>query len=103
MDRYSRMVAVLKVALPLLALAILATLFLVSRGGEVDVTIPFAEADLETRTRDQQVTGPFFSGTTAQGDEIVVKADIARPGGPAAPAEATNVQARMKRADGAYT
>ena len=100
MDFYSRMVAFLKVVLPLIALAILATLFLLSRGVQFDTQIPFAEADLAERTRDQQITGPFFSGTTAAGDEIIVNASIARPGGPNAPAEATDVKARLKAADG---
>jgi len=99
-DFYSRMVAIFKVLLPLLALAILATLFLISRGSEIDAVIPFAESDIHERTRDQQITAPFFSGNTASGDEIVVSATRARPGGAGAPAQATDVSARLTRADG---
>ena len=100
MDLYSRFVAVFKVLLPLTALAILATLFLLSRGTELDGTIPFAENEIADRLRDQQITAPFFSGTTPQGDEIMVTAALARPGGQTGPAQATDVSARLTRAQG---
>jgi lipopolysaccharide export system protein LptC len=60
LDRYSRTIAFLKVLLPLTALAILATLFLLSRSEDTVATIPFAEDDVSSRTRDQQVTRPFL-------------------------------------------
>lgn len=100
MDFYSRMVAFFKVLLPLAALGILATLFLISRGIDLDGTIPFAETEIAERLRDQQVTGPHFSGTTPSGDEIIVTADAARPAGPSGMASAQGVSARMTRADG---
>lgn len=100
MDNYSRMVAFFKVMLPLAALAILATLFLLSRSVDPTATIPFAEADMADRLRDQQITAPFFSGTTPKGDEIIVSATLARPGGPGVPAEAKDVSARLTMADG---
>ena len=101
MDRHSRIVSFLKVLLPLAALAILATLFLLSRSIDPTATIPFAEADMAERLRDQQITAPFFSGTTPKGDEIIVTARIARPAGPGVPAEAKDVSARLTMADGA--
>ncbi|MHA6264345.1 hypothetical protein ACXYMO_14155 [Arenibacterium sp. CAU 1754] len=100
MDLYSRMVAFFKVLLPLAALAILATLFLLSRGNDPDTAIPFAEKDVADRLRDQQITAPFFSGTAPNGDEIIVTATLARPGGQDTPAEATDVSARITAADG---
>ncbi|MFT7592832.1 MAG: lipopolysaccharide export system protein LptC [Paracoccaceae bacterium] len=100
MDLYSRMVALLKVLLPLAALAILSTVFLLSRSVDPTATIPFAEQDMADRMRDQQVTAPFFSGTTSGGDEIMVTASIARPGGPNAPAEATDLSAQITMVDG---
>ena len=100
MDGYSRIVAFLKVLLPLAALALLSTLFLISRGNDTETAIPFAQQELQDRTRDQQVTAPFFSGTTAQGDEIMVTASLARPGAGSAPAEATDLQARIRTAGG---
>lgn len=100
MDLYSRMVAFFKVLLPLAALAILATLFLLSRGIDPDTAIPFAEKDIAERLRDQQITAPFFSGTTANGGEIIVTATLARPGDAVSPAAAKDVSARITSADG---
>ncbi|WP_278922263.1 LPS export ABC transporter periplasmic protein LptC [Pseudophaeobacter profundi] len=78
MDPYSRTVSYLKVLLPLAALALLSTLFMISRGVETEAVIPFADREIEERLRGQQVTAPFFSGSTAQGDEIQVTATVAR-------------------------
>ena len=75
MDRYSRMVAWLKVLLPLMALALLSTLFLLSRNIDPMASIPFAESEIQDRLRDQQITGPFFSGSTEAGDQISFTAD----------------------------
>jgi len=100
MDVRSRMVAIFKVLLPLAALAILATLFLLSRGGDTTFTIPFAEEDIEGRIRDQQVTAPFFSGTTPKGDQITLTAAIARPGDPGTPAEMVDLKAQITMVHG---
>lgn len=99
MDLYSRCVALFKVLLPLAALAILATLFLLSRGVDFTAT-PFAEKDLADRMRDQQITAPFFSGVTPEGDEIMFKAGVVRPGAKDAPAEADDLSARITLVDG---
>lgn len=99
-DRYSRTVAFLRVLLPLSALAILATLFLLSRSQDHVTTIPFTDADVAARTAGQQVTRPFFSGTTTKGEEIIVTADSARPGSNATPGDADNLNARLKLAGG---
>lgn len=74
-DRYSRMVSLLKVALPLAALALLSTLFLLARAMNTDTAIPFADVEIQERLRDQQITGPFFSGTTETGDQMSFSAD----------------------------
>ena len=100
MDRYSRMIAFLKVLLPLAALALLSTLFMISRGVNTEAVIPFAEHEIEERMRGQQITAPYFSGTTSQGDEITVTASIARPGGPTSPPVATDLVAVIRMADG---
>jgi len=100
MDSYSRVVAYLKVILPLAALALLSTLFLLSRGIEPTATLPFARHEVEERVRGQQITAPFFSGTTDDGDEITVSARLARPGGSGGMAEAEQLHARMKMATG---
>ncbi|WP_293577483.1 LPS export ABC transporter periplasmic protein LptC [Phaeobacter sp.] len=96
MDGYSRLVAYLKVLLPLMALALMSTVFLLSRGVETEAVIPFAEQDLADRTQGQQITAPFFSGTTAQGDEIMLSAQSALPGNADTPATAIDLQAEIR-------
>lgn len=101
MDRYSRTVAYLKVLLPLTALALLSTLFLISRGIDTEAVIPFAQKDIEERMRGQQLTAPFFSGTTSGGDEIMVTASTARPGGSSGSgAMASDLEAEIRIAGG---
>ncbi|MFL4469307.1 LPS export ABC transporter periplasmic protein LptC [Tateyamaria armeniaca] len=74
MDGYSRLVAWLKVLLPLMALLLLSTLFLLSRNIDPMTTLPFAETEIDDRLREQQITAPFFSGTTDAGDQVSVSA-----------------------------
>ena len=76
-NRYSRFVATAKVVLPLIALAILATLFLFARGGGEDATIPYAE--IETLAREQRLSEPFFSGVAEDGTRLTLSAQSARP------------------------
>lgn len=100
MDSYSRMVAYFKVILPLAALALLSTLFLLSGGSDREATLPFARQEIEERVRGQQITAPFFSGTTSEGDEITVSARLARPTGSGGLAEAETLNAKVKMAQG---
>ncbi len=74
-DRYTRLVSWLKILFPLIALGLLSTLFLLSRAIDPEATIPFAEKEVQDRLRDQQVTGPFYSGTTDAGDLISFSAE----------------------------
>lgn len=74
-DRHTRTIAFLKVVLPLAALALLSTLFLLSRAIQTNTAIPFADTEIKERLRDQQITGPFFSGTTANGDQMSFSAE----------------------------
>lgn len=99
-DRYSRMVQLLKVILPLAALTLLSAVFLLSRGVDLGSPIPFAEDEIAERTRGQQVTGPFFSGVTPQGEQIQVQAKLARPGGPESRAEAVDLEAEFRLLNG---
>lgn len=78
MDRYSRIIALLKVILPLASLALLSIIFLISRGSEQEAAIPFAQTEIEDRMRGQQITAPFFAGSTEAGDEILVSAQNIR-------------------------
>lgn len=74
MDGYSRLVAWLKVLLPLMALLLLSTLFLLSRNIDPMAALPFADTEIDERLSGQQITGPFFSGSTDGGDLVTVSA-----------------------------
>ncbi|MCR8724406.1 LPS export ABC transporter periplasmic protein LptC [Frigidibacter sp. ROC022] len=78
-DGHSRLVAWLKIVLPLIALAILSTLFFVSRSIDPSQTIPYADVDVEGLARDQQIGAPTYTGMTEDGSAIRIAADSARP------------------------
>ncbi len=80
-NAYSRLVAWLKILLPLLALAILSTLFLLSRRVDPEDGIPYASVDLEELAREPRLTAPHFAGVTADGAALTVTAGIAYPDG----------------------
>lgn len=92
----STLVAWLKVALPLVALAILSTLFLVARTIDPADAIPFAQVDIEDRIREPRLTGPTWAGVTDDGSALTVSADEARPGvGGGATAQAVSASLDM--------
>ncbi len=101
-DRYSRLVSWLKVLFPLIALALLSTLFLLSRAIDPQATIPFAETEVQDRLRDQQVTGPFYSGTTDEGDLISFSSEtLTTPRGQAGTNEAKDLRVVLDLQSGA--
>lgn len=79
-DRYSRLVLWLKVGLPLIALAILSTLFFVAETLDPEAAIPYAEVDVERILREQGVTKPTFGGVTSDGVAVSLSAESVRPG-----------------------
>jgi len=96
------MVALLKVIFPLAALALLSTLFLLSRAMETETPIPFADKEIQDRLRDQQITGPFFSSTTADGDMLSFSAGrMLTVGARVGTNRAEDVLARLETAAGA--
>ncbi|MCT8331366.1 hypothetical protein [Albidovulum sediminis] len=69
----------LKILLPLAALVILSTLFLVSRRIDTEETLPYAEVDVDALAREQRLTAPEYSGVTGDGTTFLVRAGVARP------------------------
>jgi lipopolysaccharide export system protein LptC len=76
---HSTAVAWLKVVLPLLALAILSTLFLFSRKIDPSEAIHFAEVDIADRVREPRLTKPTWAGVTDDGTALTIAASEARP------------------------
>ncbi len=100
-DRHSRAVAWLKVVFPLTALALLSTLFLVSRTVDPESVIPFADKEIQDRLRDQQITGPFFSGATADGEQISFSAEkLTTPQGQTGGSSAEDIDVKLNLLDG---
>lgn len=100
-DRYSRTVAWLKVALPLAALGLLSTLFLLSRVIDPTESIPFADTEVQDRLLNQQISGPYYSGTSADGDQIAFVAEkVTTPSGLTGTNRADDVFVKINRTDG---
>ena len=102
-DRHTRVVGWLKVALPLAALAILSTLFLVARRIDPEAALPYAEVDVEDLAREPRMTSPTYAGTTEDGSALTLSADEARPSSDGAPANAAALRLKLATPDGART
>ncbi|MBE9636749.1 hypothetical protein [Salipiger mangrovisoli] len=99
-DTYSRLIAWLKILLPLVALASLSTLFLLSRTTQTSQDLPFAEGSVPDSA---VVVEPHYSGTTARGDAITMTAARARPTGEGdGDMEADAFSAVMDMSDGSH-
>lgn len=103
-NAYSRLVRWLKVLLPLSALALLSTLFLVSGRVIPEDSLPYAQVDLDQMARDQGITGPRYAGVTENGGAIsltaaAAKPDLTQPGHGTAQA----ITLRLDSADGRAT
>lgn len=95
-NAWSRWVVLLKIILPLMALALLSSIFLLSRTIDPTAAIPFTEVDVEDRVREPRLTEPKFSGVTSDGALVTLDATEMRPD----PAKAgsgtgTDLRARM--------
>ncbi len=99
---YSRLVAWMKIILPLAALGLLSTLFLLSETVDPSQSLPTTTIDLAERAARQGATNTTFAGVTTRGDEIRVTTVTAspRPDNPQL-IEAQDVQARFNLISGA--
>lgn len=85
-NRHSRTVARLKVVLPLLALGILSTLFLLAPGRDGVGELPYSQGELDRLAAERRVTNPNYSAVTREGAAVSltarsVTADPDRPDG----------------------
>lgn len=98
---HSRMVVILKVTLPLIALALLSSLFLFSKGIDPEDAIPYAEVEIADRLAEPRMTGAGFSTMTSDGAALTVAASEAVPG--ESGATARGISGRLDTPDGAFT
>ena len=102
-DRHTRLVGWLKVILPLTALAILSTLFLVARRVDPEAALPYAEVDVEDLAREPRMTAPTYAGTTEDGAALTLSASEARPAADGTPAKAAGLRLELATPDGGQT
>ncbi|MBE0413069.1 hypothetical protein [Yoonia sp.] len=74
---HSQIVGWAKIILPLAALGLLSTLFLLARSPSSQFDIPFAE--IAEIARDQRIISPQFSGLTDEGAIVTIAARSAQP------------------------
>lgn len=108
-DGWTRLVRFLRIALPLLALALLSTVFLVARHLNPEDAIPYSDVDIADRLREPRITSPVYAGTTADGADLRVTAEAAIPeklateAAPGTGATAQSVQGILTTPDGVQT
>ncbi len=78
-NTYSRLIAWLKVLLPVLALVLMSTMFLISRSIDPTLALTYSGIDIEDLAQSQRITGPRFSGVTSDGAAISFTAESAQP------------------------
>lgn len=76
-NRYSTLVAWTKVVLPLIALALLSTLFLFSNTPNPENALPDANIDVAGLAQEQRLSRPRFAGTLIDGRAVTLNADTA--------------------------
>jgi lipopolysaccharide export system protein LptC len=72
--QYSSVVLFTKVFLPLVALAMMSTLFLFSRNPDPNAALPLVEVDMSQLANEQRISAPRFSTTSLDGRQIMVSA-----------------------------
>ena len=92
---YSRLVRVLRLALPLGALALLSSLFLLWESREPG-RLPYSDIDIDALLRLPSLTRPTFTGVTSDGATIRLTADSASPGSDGGAAGAAAASPRLE-------
>lgn len=73
-DGHTKRVQWLRILLPVIALSLLGSVFLLTERPKGEAALPFAEDALAERLATQQVTAPWYAGESAAGDAIELRA-----------------------------
>jgi lipopolysaccharide export system protein LptC len=76
---HSRIVGILKVGLPLVALGLLASIFLVQTEDTLGGNLVFSQGDIDALGQGLRITNPTFTGTTAGQDRFRFTAALVEP------------------------
>ncbi|HEU0222016.1 MAG TPA: hypothetical protein VFR34_07380, partial [Paracoccaceae bacterium] len=100
LGRYSRAVRIFKIGLPLAALGLVSSIFLVT-GDDFTAGFNFSAADFAALEDDLRLAHPRFTGMTERGEPYVVSAEWAQPDRPD-PSEISlhGIRAEITLADG---
>jgi lipopolysaccharide export system protein LptC len=90
---YSRVVAVLKVGLPLVALGLISALFLIQTDDRLGGELTFTEGDIEALGSGLRISNPTFTGTSSGQDRFRFTAELVVPD--AAPPTRAEITAPM--------
>lgn len=96
----SRIVAWLRVLLPLAALTLLSLLFLFGQKPDPDATIPYADVDPQDLAERQAVTHPTYAGVTSDGAQLSITAAEGQPGGNGRQGRLDSVRLTLRGKDG---
>ncbi|SES70644.1 hypothetical protein [Paracoccus homiensis] len=96
----TRIVRWLRVLLPLVALAILSTMFLFSGKPGTEPEIPYAEVDAQGAVEKPRVIRPDYAGVTSDGAELSFQAQQVVPGSGQDQGSADSVSLDWQRRDG---
>ncbi len=99
-SKYSRMIAWLKILLPIAALGLLSTTFLLSRDPDPAANVPISGGGDPDGLVREQVTDPYFAGTTNSGGSLTMTARSARPVPDSDEVEADTLDAVIVMKDG---
>ena len=99
-NRHSRVVALAKVALPLTALVLLSTLFLVSERVDPSTASLYADVNVEDLAREPRIGTPQYAGMTEDGAAVMVRATAATPDPNNTGATAQDMVAKIEAKDG---
>lgn len=86
---HSRIVGILKVGLPLVAIGMLASIFLVQTDDRLGGDLVFSQGDIDALGKGLRITNPTFTGTTAGQDRFRFTAALVEPD--AAPPERARI------------
>lgn len=81
-DRYSRIIRGLRIALPIAAVCLFASIFLFSKTTSFRPGILLTNPQIRDLAQGEKITNPHFSGLTSGGDAFLVTADSALPDAP---------------------
>ncbi len=102
-DAHSRFIGLLKLVLPLAALAVLSSLFLVARTINPEDAIPYADVDVADRLREPRMTLPVYATVTQNGAALKFTAAEARSDDQGGPSTASNVVGELITPSGKRT